>query len=352
MNSSIDREAVERHPCPERAIALSESDDISIFERYVVRALRYDLEKIAPTDVSVVITGETGTGKELTARYIHEHSHRRYGPFVAINCGALPENLIDSELFGHERGAFTGAIHSQMGWFEAATGGTLFLDEIGELPLNFQVKLLRVLQEHEVVRVGARTVIPVDVRIIAATNIDLHEAVSTDRFRRDLFFRLNVAMIDLPPLRDLPRDILPLARHFLRAYGRQLHRPNLCLSSRAEQKILSYPWPGNIRELENVIHYATLIASQSTIEPDDLRFLSLAGRDCTRYGLEDDLRHIVDRHFADESPRALMRLTDMMVQTAFEASGRNQVRTANFLGITRNSLRTHLTRLGIIEARR
>jgi sigma-54 dependent transcriptional regulator len=178
------------------------------------------LQRLAPSEASVLIVGETGTGKELAARYIHEHS-RRQGPFIAINCGAFSEHLVEAELFGHEAGAFTGAQQARAGWFEAANGGTLFLDEIGDMPLYLQVKLLRVLQERQVVRIGSRKAIHVDVRLVAATNVELEAAVQARQFRRDLYYRLNVASVRLPPLRERKDDILPLARHFLQAYQRE-----------------------------------------------------------------------------------------------------------------------------------
>jgi sigma-54-specific transcriptional regulator len=217
------------------------------------------LQRLAPSEASVLIIGETGTGKELAARYIHEHS-RRQGPFMAINCGAFSEHLVEAELFGHEAGAFTGAQQARPGWFEAANGGTLFLDEIGDMPLFLQVKLLRVLQEKQVVRLGSRKSIPVDVRLIAATNVDLAAAVEARQFRRDLYYRLNVASVRLPSLRERKDDILPLARHFLEAYRRKCGFEQVSLSLGAQSALLAHDWPGNIRELENVIHYGLIMS--------------------------------------------------------------------------------------------
>jgi sigma-54-specific transcriptional regulator len=235
-----------------RASALVLSDPKS-------RALHGRLRQIAPSDATVLIIGATGTGKELVAREVHRLSHRAKRPFLAINCGALSESLLESELFGHEKGAFTGAISQKPGWFEAADGGTLFLDEVGDLPLSAQVKLLRVLQEQEVTRVGGRKSIPVNIRLIAATNVPLADAVRAGRFREDLFYRLNVAPVSLPPLRDRPGDILPLSDYFLDKYSRRLELGEVTLSPQAETKLERYHWPGNIRELENVIHHALLI---------------------------------------------------------------------------------------------
>ncbi|MFA6068718.1 MAG: sigma 54-interacting transcriptional regulator, partial [Janthinobacterium sp.] len=208
---------------------------------------------------TVLITGETGTGKELIARHVHGLSGRAEQTFVAINCGAFSETLVESELFGYEKGAFTGAQQGKPGWFETASGGTLFLDEIGDLPLAMQVKLLRVRQEREVVRLGARRAIPIDERLIAATNVDLAEAVRAGRFREDLYYRLQVIGLPLRPLRERPGDIMPLTRHFMAIYAQRLHLGEVELGPDAQQALLAYPWPGNIRELENVIHRALLV---------------------------------------------------------------------------------------------
>ncbi len=241
------------------------------------RALHGRLRQIAPSDATVLIIGATGTGKELVAREVHRLSHRAKRPFLAINCGALSESLLESELFGHEKGAFTGAVSQKPGWFEAADGGTLFLDEVGDLPLSAQVKLLRVLQEQEVTRVGGRKTIPVNVRLIAATNVPLAEAVRAGRFREDLFYRLNVAPVSLPPLRDRPGDILPLSDYFLDKYSRRLELGDITLSPQAASKLERYHWPGNIRELENVIHHALLIIRGREVQPDNLHLAGNPG---------------------------------------------------------------------------
>jgi len=226
--------------------------------------------QVAPTDSTVLITGETGTGKELIARQIHHSGDRRDRRFVAINCGAVPEGLLENELFGHERGAFTGALNRKIGKFEWANGGTLFLDEIGEIPSAVQVKLLRVLQEREIVRVGGNDSIKLDVRIIAATNQDLKTLVQLGSFRKDLYYRLNVIPIHLPPLRDRQQDIPALAEYFLGKLHRRLRKDVRTISNAALARMREYPWPGNIRELENVIERAlTLIpASQTVLTPE------------------------------------------------------------------------------------
>ncbi|HTE39763.1 MAG TPA: sigma 54-interacting transcriptional regulator, partial [Steroidobacteraceae bacterium] len=229
------------------------------------------IERIAPADAAVLINGETGTGKELVARHIHERSNRS-GPFVAVNCGALSQSLAEAELFGHQSGAFTGATETRAGWFEAANGGTLFLDEVGDLSLSLQVKLLRVLQEREVVRVGARKAVPIDVRLVAATNVNLARAVTDGTFRLDLYYRLNVVNIELPPLRERRGDILPLIDYFTRLYAQRLRIPLPHMQPDTIQALLRYPWPGNIRELENVIHVALMVANDNRILPEHLRF--------------------------------------------------------------------------------
>jgi DNA-binding NtrC family response regulator len=227
--------------------------------------------RIARTDAPILISGETGTGKELITRFIHTHSQRAKGPFKAINSGAIPASLIESELFGHEKGAFTGASQRKIGLFEAARGGTLFLDEVGELPLALQVKLLRVLQESEIVRVGGTTPIAVDVRIIAATNRDLAVEVAQERFRSDLYFRLNVLSIEAPPLRDRGSDIVMLAEFFILRYCQRFGVPPKRLASDAAKRLLRYRWPGNIRELENVIQKAIIATEGSQIHSGAIR---------------------------------------------------------------------------------
>src|SRR3990167_643371 len=238
-------------------------------------SLLQDVERIAHSEATVLVVGETGTGKELIARHIHHVSGRK-GPFVAVNCGAFSESLIDAELFGHEAGAFTGASQARAGWFEAANGGTLFLDEIGDLPLALQVKLLRVLQERQVVRLGSRRGIPLDVRLVAATNIDLARAVEAQHFRADLYYRLSVASVRLPPLRERPADIVPLARHFVNVYRTRLSLDDVVLSDGAQAALLNYGWPGNIRELENVIHFALIVCRDHMIRPEDIKLVPLS----------------------------------------------------------------------------
>ncbi|MGB7574128.1 MAG: sigma-54 dependent transcriptional regulator [Thermodesulfobacteriota bacterium] len=231
----------------------------------------YDLlEKVSPTKTNILITGESGTGKELVAKAMHYNSPRKEKPFVTLNCGAIPESLIESELFGHMKGAFTDAIATKKGLFEVADEGTIFLDEISELPLLMQVKLLRVLQDREFKRVGGTEDIRVDVRIIAATNKDLEEAVKEKRFREDLFYRLNVIQIKLPPLRDRKEDIQPLANHFLKKYSQELSKAISKISPEALQILLNYEYPGNVRELQNIIERAVALEGSEELTPHNL----------------------------------------------------------------------------------
>ncbi|HON12357.1 MAG TPA: sigma 54-interacting transcriptional regulator [Chitinispirillaceae bacterium] len=247
-----------------------------IFESEVMSNLIQLAARLARTDSPVLILGETGTGKELMARFVHDRSARSDKPFKAINCGAIPENLIESELFGHEKGAFTGAVQRKIGLFEAAEGGTVFLDELGELPLQLQVKLLRVLQEAEVVRVGGTETVSVNIRIVAATNKKLDQEVREGRFRQDLYFRLNVLTLNLPPLRERGADVLLLAQYFTKKYCAQFGMPLKSISISAANQLSSYNWPGNIRELENIIQKAILLSETSKITPQDIVLQSKA----------------------------------------------------------------------------
>ncbi|MGO2439732.1 MAG: aliphatic sulfonate ABC transporter substrate-binding protein [Serratia proteamaculans] len=308
------------------------------------------LDRLAPTDATVLIVGETGTGKEGVARYLHHHSSRCDGPFLAVNCGALTESLAESELFGHEKGAFTGATDRHQGWFEAAAGGTLLLDEIGELSLSLQVKLLRVLQEREVTRVGSHRPVKVDVRVVAATHVDLATAIRERRFREDLYYRLNVAAVALPPLRQRREDIPLLADHFLTLYARRLGRPQLRLSEQALAALMDYPWPGNIRELENTLHNAVLLSREPLISPQQLR-LNAENVSTLPYG-DDSLDVFLRQQLESNDSPLYQRVIDSLVRNAFELSQGNQLQTASLLGISRNTLRTHLGHLGLIKARR
>jgi sigma-54-specific transcriptional regulator len=352
------------------ALALSIRAKALLFHDPRSIALLRHVERVARSEATVLITGETGTGKELVARHIHKESGRA-GPFVAVNCGAFSENLVDAELFGHEAGAFTGAHRARAGWFEAANGGTLFLDEIGDLSLNLQVRLLRVLQERQVVRLGSTRPIGIDVRLVAATNVDLAEAVQAQHFRADLYYRLRVANVALPPLRERPGDILPLVEHFIGVYGAKMGLENVVISPEARAALLAYPWPGNIRELENAIHHALIICRGGTIQAGDIRLAApllvhglpgdpdatlrqpnAAAFESARVAAPQDpmesLRALIASLLARREPDLLARVEAAVVQAAFAATGENQVRSAAVLGVSRNSFRTLLKRHGLM----
>lgn len=234
------------------------------------------LEKAVKTNITVSITGETGTGKELVAKAIHYNSKRKKKPFVAVNIAAIPSELIESELFGHEKGAFTGANTRRIGKFEEAEGGTLFLDEIGEMDLNLQAKLLRVLQERELTRIGGSEIIKLDIRLIVATHRDLAEEVKQGNFREDLYYRLLGLPVHLPPLRDRGKDIVILAKYFLQQFSKENGLPSLKLAPETQEKLLNYPYPGNVRELRSIVELAAVMANNDVIEPDDINFNSIS----------------------------------------------------------------------------
>ncbi|MEO3988966.1 aliphatic sulfonate ABC transporter substrate-binding protein [Pseudocitrobacter cyperus] len=309
------------------------------------------LDRFAPTDATVLIVGETGSGKEVVARYLHHHSQRSHAPFLAVNCGALTESLAEAELFGHEKGAFTGAMQAQPGWFEAAEGGTLLLDEIGELSLALQVKLLRVLQEREITRVGSRRAIKVNVRVIAATHVDLEQAIRERRFREDLFYRLNIAAVHLPALRQRRQDIPQLAEHFLQLYAKRLGKPSRRLAPETLAAMMDYPWPGNIRELENMLHTAVLLSQDEIITPSQLRFASLPTA-ATENQDGDDLAAFMHQQLSLHGGQVYDRIMHAMIQAAMMQTDHNQSQAAALLGISRHSLRTQLAHLGVIKSRR
>ena len=250
-------------------LTLGRGFEAIVGESAAVRAMLRDVKKVAGVETTVLLMGETGVGKELVARAIHDASPRQSRPLVKMNCGAIPQGLVESELFGHERGAFTGALQKRIGRFEMADKGTLFMDEVGELPLDTQVKLLRVLQEQEFERIGATRSQRVDVRLVAATNRDLETEVNGGRFRRDLFYRLNVFPVRIPPLRERGGDIPLLVRHFLAQLQRKLAKPVQAVTEEGMRRLQVYPWPGNIRELQNVLERACVMATSPIVEIDD-----------------------------------------------------------------------------------
>ncbi|MDN5940683.1 MAG: sigma-54 dependent transcriptional regulator [Nitrospira sp.] len=337
-------------------LALSIRASCLLFEDPASKALLERVQRIAPSDATALIIGETGTGKELIARHIHELSDRRSRPFVAFNCAAISESMMESELFGHERGAFTGAVTAKAGWFETAQGGSLFLDEIGDLPPALQSKLLRVIQEREVVRVGARHSIAIDVRLIAATNVNLDEAVAAGRFREDLYYRLHVAPVQLPPLRERPGDILPLVHHFLKLYGARLGYASTDLAPEAIHQLLNYPWPGNIRELENTIHHALLVCPSHIVRPEDLRLPAPRSQRppamVATTGSTQSLEALLRTLFNGDSSDLYRRIDETVIRTAYEYCEQNQLRTARLLGISRNIVRDRLIRYALLNSQK
>ena len=331
-----------------RSLTLSVRATALVFDDPVSKRLLDQIERIAPSDATVLIMGETGTGKELVARHIHTLSNRSKNTFGALNCAALSENLIESELFGHEKGAFTGAINNKDGWFETANKGSLFLDEVGDLPLGLQAKLLRVLQEREVVKVGSRQPIPVDVRIIAATNVNLEEAVAASHFRADLYYRFNVATIQLTPLRERPGDILPLAQHFLKIYADRLGYKNATLTPAAELALLHYDWPGNIRELENAVHRALLVCPGNHLRPEDFKLSGIRISQNSPAISTSSLENALANLFEKAPPKLHEIIEETVIRTAFDFCEKNQVQTAKLLDVSRNVLRHKLNLYGML----
>ncbi len=312
--------------------------------------------RVAASTVPVMVTGESGTGKELVASAIHHYSPRSTRPFLAINCAAIPENLLESELFGHERGAFTGAANQRIGRFEQCAGGTLFLDEIGDMPLSLQGKLLRVLQDGEFSRVGGNTTIHADVRIVAATNKNLEKEVADRTFREDLFYRLNVVRVHLPPLRQRREDIRLLAEYFLSRLAARSHTPAVRLSEDAVQLLESHPWPGNVREMQNTIERAVILANTDFLLPKDIPLgpgtdthpaMVSAGEEISvRQAIEVLLKAAAE----NKDVPLLPWLEEEFTRHAMRVTGGNQVRSAKLLGITRATLRKRLERFGVEKA--
>ena len=294
------------------------------------------VERVAPTNSTVLLGGESGVGKDLIARVIHEKSRRASGPFIKINSTAIPENLLESELFGYEKGAFTGASSSKPGKFELADKGTLFLDEIGDVPPATQVKLLRVLQEREFERLGGTRTVKVDVRLVAATNRDLRAALEEGTFREDLYYRLNVVPIDIPPLREHKEDIPDLTNLFLRKYCGESGRPVTTISPEATNLLLSHHWPGNVRELQNIIERACALAKTSRLEPGDIHIDSSPRNKATTSG-EGFL----------PAGMTLDQWEDDMIREALKRAGGNKSQAARLLGLSRNALRYRLSKIGI-----
>lgn len=315
--------------------------------------------RVARSDATVLLTGESGTGKEVFARYIHDQSGRACGPFVAINCAAIPDSLLEATLFGHERGAFTGAQMAQAGKFEQANGGTLLLDEISEMPLGLQAKLLRVLQEREVERVGGKRPVALDIRVLATSNRDMVAEVKAGRFREDLYYRLNVFPLAIPALRERPGDILPLAEFFVEQHCQRLGYNRAQLSPQAERTLLLHTWPGNIRELENAIHHALLVCRDGHVQPNDLQLADLRSsisRQESRLPSRDsmageaDLEAALIELFERNQANLFDHLESVLFRTAYRYCHGNQLQTSRLLGISRNIVRARLEKIGELES--
>ena len=333
-------------PDPELIAAIleavtTEKTDIVFRDEAMARVLRL-AGQIATSDASVLITGESGVGKEVMARFVHDKSRRASRPFVAVNCAAIPENLLESELFGHEKGAFTGAIARRIGKFEEASGGTLLLDEISEMEVRLQSKLLRALQERVIDRVGGTRSVPVDLRIIATSNRNLAEAVRDGQFREDLFYRLNVVNLRIPPLRERTSDILELASHFARRYGEANGLPPRALSHEAKRVLLACPWRGNVRELENTMHRAVLLATgpeigaDAILMPDGMRADATVANPATRAAERAEIatRALVGRRVAEVEQNLILDTLDHCLG--------NRTHAAKILGISIRTLRNKL----------
>jgi two-component system response regulator PilR (NtrC family) len=314
-----------------------------------MQQLRATIGKLARSQAPVYISGESGVGKELVARLIHEQGSRAAGAFVPVNCGAIPAELMESELFGHKKGSFTGAHADKEGLFQAANGGTLFLDEVAELPLHLQVKLLRVIQEKTVRPVGGATELPVDVRILSATHKNLARLVDEGKFRHDLFYRINVIELPVPPLRDRRDDIPLIARAVLQRLATDLGEPTLRMTADAEQRLSAYAFPGNVRELENILERAVALSEGGQIQATDLMLpqaaSALAGPPAAKGGL--DLERLARTSTESGLPEALELLEREAIQKALEACRYNKTKTAAHLGITFRALRYKLKKLGM-----
>ena len=306
-----------------------------------MREIFQTVERVGPTRSTVLIAGESGVGKDMIARAIHQHSPRRSHAFVKINCTALPENLMESELFGYEKGAFTGATVSKPGKFEQADKGTAFLDEIGDVPGNIQVKLLRILQERQFERLGSNLTRNVDVRVIAATNVDLRAALEEGRFREDLYYRLNVVPISVPSLRERKEDIPFLAMHFVKKISKDLETGERSLSPAAIDRLVAHSWPGNVRELENTIERSMVLTSATVLQPADIRI--------------EAPRHSQAMNTTQQTPvlpegETLEHWEQMIIREALRRANNNKSQAARMLGLTRNALRYRLSQMGLESA--
>lgn len=335
----------ENHQLSEQLLSNLGVGDI-IYQSQAMEDLLQQVDIVAKSDSTVLICGETGTGKEVIARAIHQFSPRRDKPLVKINCAAIPASLLESELFGHDKGAFTGAINTHRGRFEIADGGTLFLDEIGDLPLELQPKLLRVLQEREIERLGGSRTIPVNVRVIAATNRDLWQMVEDRQFRSDLFYRLNVFPLELPPLRDRPEDIPLLAKHFTQKMARHMNRAIDAIPTEALRQLMSWDWPGNVRELENVIELAVLLTRGNSLNLHlnvrQSRLLPTLNEDSA---LRSSMAQLLHPTTPENDEEERQRIVQVLRETNGIVAGPRGAATR--LGMKRTTLLSRMQRLGI-----
>ena len=324
--------------------AVSDDNRPMIAEDPAMRAVIAMAEQVAPSEASILITGESGSGKEIVARHVHQKSRRNSKPFISVNCAAIPENLLESERFGHEKGAFTGALARRIGKFEEANGGTLLLDEISEMDTRLQAKLLRAIQEREIDRVGGSQPVRVDIRILATSNRDLVQAVKDGTFREDLLYRLNVVNLRLPPLRERPGDILPMAEFFIRKYAAANGLSPRILSAEARRRLLGHRWPGNVRELENAMHRAVLLASGDVIEEGAVRLpdgqpLGPSDAGARAAQVAATTAEAISRSFVGQTVAAMEQ--QLIIDTLEHCFG-NRTHAANILGISIRTLRNKL----------
>ena len=355
------RKAVDSNRLMSEPVSLGASEsgrDALIGTSQAMQEIYKEIGRVAPKPVNVLIRGETGTGKELIARAVYQHSDRAGAPFVAINCAAIPETLLESELFGHERGAFTGATAQRIGRFEQANRGTIFLDEIGDMTLGTQVKLLRVLQERSLQRLGGKEVIPVDVRVLAATHCDLETAIQQKQFREDLYYRLNVVAIILPALRQRREDIPELVRYFLQKHGPELGNPQPAIHGEAMEWLQSHSWPGNVRELENAVRKALLQAQSYTINRDHV-MQALNKAASPAYSATKPFGEFVDELLANARRSETSDAYNSVVESAerelftraIQQAGGNQAKAARWLGISRITMKAKLVQFGLYHGK-
>ncbi len=328
---------------PETEECYKELDDIIGKSKKII-AVKKTIKDVAPTDSNILITGESGTGKELVARAIHRLSARKDSPFIAINCGAIPQDLLESEMFGYKKGAFTGASSDKLGFFQLAHKGTIFLDEIAEMPLFLQVKLLRVLQDSKIIPLGGSKTDRVDVRVIAATNVDIEKAVERDKFRKDLFYRLNVVNIYIPPLRERREDIIPLATHFMKKYSEKMNKKIIGLSYPVTEILTKYNYIGNVRELENIIERAIIMEKSNKILPNSLPKSLLIESNQNAYVKNNESVEI-PKNFQLE--KHIENIEKQFIVKAIEFSKGNQSKAAKLLGLSLRVFRYKLEKYGI-----